>query len=187
MPSGRTHDRITLWTLPILTGGVLLATRSPSQALLFSGTYLFGGMMLSPDLDIRSRPYKRWGIMRWMWLPYQRAMHHRSMLSHGPILGTVFRLAYLGAWLLLFWVIGVIAIAQITDPKNWQTLSMEQIDQGLLQLKALMFEHPSETLMLFLGLEFGGMSHALSDWGGSSWKRFQRKRLKKTNKRRRKK
>lgn len=175
MPSGRTHDRITLMSLPWLSGGVLLATRSPLQALLFGSSYLFGGLMLSPDLDIHSLPYKRWGPLRWIWLPYRWAMQHRSMLSHGPIFGTVFRLLYLGAWLLLFGGIGAVAIAQLIAPEHWQQLSLVQLDRGLLELKTLALQHPTEALVLYLGLELGCMSHALSDWSTSAWKRLRRK------------
>ena len=32
----------------------------------------------------------------------------------------------------------------------------------------------TEFLALFLGLEVGAMSHSLSDWGGSAYKRFQK-------------
>ena len=28
--------------------------------------FLFGGLFLSPDLDINSRPYQRWGVLRWI-------------------------------------------------------------------------------------------------------------------------
>lgn len=186
MPSGRTHDRITVWTLPVLAAGALAATRSPLHVLLATGAYLFGGLMLSPDLDIHSRPYKRWGPLRWIWLPYRRAMHHRSMLSHGPIVGTVFRLAYLGAWVLLFWVVWVVAIAQLLEPQDWWALSNAQIDGTLQDLKGMAIAHPTEAVTLFLGLELGGMSHALSDWGSSAWKRWRKQKSKASQRSRRK-
>ena len=174
MPSGRTHDRITVWTLPLLAAGVLIATKSSRHALLAAGAYLFGGLMLSPDLDIHSRPYKRWGPLRWIWLPYRRAMHHRSMLSHGPIVGTVFRLLYLLSWALLFWVIWVVAVAQLLEPRNWWSLSLTQLDNSLQELLSVTSAYPAEAVTLFLGLELGGMSHSLSDWSVSHWKRWHK-------------
>lgn len=48
-----------------------------------------------PDLDINSRPYQRWGVLRWLWWPYQRLIRHRSVLSHSPFLGTAIRISYL--------------------------------------------------------------------------------------------
>ncbi len=175
MPSGRTHDRITLWSFPWLTGAVLLVTRNPAQSLLFAGGYLLGGLLLSPDLDIHSRPYRRWGPLRWIWLPYRRAMNHRSMLSHGPILGTVFRLVYLAAWILLFAFVWAIALAQLASPENWWPLSLQQLNTALEILQRFALQHPIEGLVLYLGLELGAMSHSLSDWTGSWIKRNRRK------------
>ena len=95
MPSGRIHDRITLWTLPWLATIAFWKTYSGNVTLLIVGGFLFGGLMFGPDLDIYSRHYKRWGWFRWVWLPYQKSLRHRSFLSHGPIIGTTLRLIYL--------------------------------------------------------------------------------------------
>jgi uncharacterized metal-binding protein len=63
-----------------------------------------GGYWLSPDLDIKSRPFLRWGILRFIWLPYQRFIPHRSPLSHAPVLGSVIRLLYLVVFLSPLWL-----------------------------------------------------------------------------------
>ena len=63
--------------------------------------------MLGPDLDIHSIQYRRWGPLRWIWLPYQKALKHRSQLSHGPIIGTAVRVMYLSVWIALFAIITV--------------------------------------------------------------------------------
>ena len=186
MPSGRTHDRITLWTMPLLAAGTLLATRSSLHGLLATGAYLFGGLMLSPDLDIHSRPYKRWGPLRWIWLPYRKAMAHRSMLSHGPLLGTVLRILYLGTWVLVAVAIAVVCWAQLQSPKQWQTLSLVQLEWLLKRGQEKLLLHPAETLLLFLGLEAGAMSHALSDWSSSAVKRWRKARAKRIKARQRK-
>lgn len=72
MPSGRTHDRITLWALPFVTGVAFWQTKSGHLTLLITGGFLFGGLMFGPDLDIYSRQYQRWGFLRFIWLPYQK-------------------------------------------------------------------------------------------------------------------
>jgi len=92
MPSGATHDRITLWISPLVAGLTWVLTQSDRLTLITVGTFLAGGLLLSPDLDIRSRPYKRWGWLRWLWLPYQKSIRHRSWLSHGWIIGTLLRI-----------------------------------------------------------------------------------------------
>jgi uncharacterized metal-binding protein len=38
-------------------------------------------------------------------------------------------------------------------------------------------EHHIEILAVYIGLELGAMSHYLSDWGGSAYKRFKKKGL----------
>ncbi len=108
MPSGQTHDSITLWSLPVVAGLTFERTRSTSLTLVVSGGFLFSGLMFGPDLDIHSRQFKRWGVLRWIWLPYRRSMRHRSFLSHGPIVGTIVRLIYLFSGLLA--AVGLIAL-----------------------------------------------------------------------------
>jgi uncharacterized metal-binding protein len=66
--------------------------------LIAASSHLLGGLYLSPDLDLKSLPWKRWGILRIIWLPYQR-IPHRHWLSHAPIVGSIGRLLYLGLWL----------------------------------------------------------------------------------------
>jgi uncharacterized metal-binding protein len=70
-----------------------------------AAAHFLGGYWLSPDLDIKSRPFLRWSILRFIWIPYQRLIPHRSPLSHTPVLGSVFRLAYLAAWLSPLWLL----------------------------------------------------------------------------------
>jgi uncharacterized metal-binding protein len=97
MPDAKTHDAINIGIMvTILAGLSYLAIRDihPMAArhldiytiLLFSFSYLFGTFFLSPDLDIESTPYKRWGLLRFIWWPYKVIFKHRGF-SHNPILG----------------------------------------------------------------------------------------------------
>ena len=170
MPSGVVHDRITIWLLPWVVGLTYCLTRSAELTLILSCGYLFSGMMFGPDLDIRSIQYKRWGVIRGIWLPYRKFLRHRSVLSHGFILGTCVRLAYLGAVIAAFGIVGV-AIAQLCFgfAWNWQDFAREQFE-------VLLHKYPQETSALFIGLEIGAMSHSISDWIGSRHqKRLKRK------------
>ena len=54
--------------------------------LIFSLSYLFATFFLSPDLDIESKPYKRWGILRLILWPYKVILKHRGF-SHNTIIG----------------------------------------------------------------------------------------------------
>ncbi|MBD2385367.1 metal-binding protein [Cylindrospermum sp. FACHB-282] len=159
MPSGRTHDRITLYALPVVAGVSFWQTRSGNITLLVAGGFLFGGLMFGPDLDIYSLQFQRWGFLRWIWLPYQKSLRHRSFLSHGPIIGTMLRVVYLGSILGILAVVGA-KLGNVTF--NWADLGRS------------LFLYHGECFALFLGLEFGAMSHSLSDWGNSAYKRVRK-------------
>lgn len=161
MPSGRTHDRITLWLLPPLAASAFIVSHSGEQTLLLAGGFLFSGLMFGPDLDIHSVQYRRWGFLRFIWHPYQATLKHRSWLSHGPIVGTFVRLLYLSGILIL-------AGIPLLTLLNWDWLFFFEQAVQLIEI------HPQETIALLIGLELGSISHSLSDSLGSSYKRLKR-------------
>ncbi|MBH8575552.1 metal-binding protein [Nostocaceae cyanobacterium CENA369] len=167
MPSGRTHDRITLYALPFVTGVTFWQTHSGNVTLLVAGGFLFGGLMFGPDLDIYSVQYQRWGFVRWIWLPYQKSLRHRSFLSHGPIIGTTLRVLYLGC------LLGILAILILPIATKLWNVTFTWEDLGAIIERSLT-AYSTEFLALFLGLELGAMSHSLSDWSGSAYKRMQK-------------
>ena len=99
MPDGKNHNIINIIVLlMIISGFYSLSTRAdiilPIEYLnfqiisVFSISYLFGTFFLSPDLDIRSSPYERWGIFRFLWWPYKFMFKHRGLSHHfifGPL------------------------------------------------------------------------------------------------------
>ncbi|MEH1911984.1 metal-binding protein [Nostoc sp.] len=167
MPSGRTHDRITMYALPFVAGVTFWQTRSSNTTLLVAGGFLFGGLMFGPDLDIYSVQFQRWGFLRWIWLPYQKSLRHRSFLSHGPIIGTILRVLYLGC------LLAILAIFVLTIAEKLGNLSFTWQDLGGTVGRSLV-DYDTEYIALFVGLELGAMSHSLSDWGGSAYKRVQK-------------
>lgn len=175
MPSGITHDRITLWVLPWIAGISYALTRNGELTLIVSGGFLFSGLMFGPDLDIYSLQYKRWGILRVIWLPYRQMLRHRSLFSHGPIIGTCVRLLYLFT-IVAFLSIVLVGIAQLLwgFPWNWRQFTLNKLN--LIQTK-----YYYETVALFWGLELGAMTHSLSDWISSTYK-YQRKKKSKVDK-----
>src|ERR687884_850824 len=97
MPSGRTHDTIT-FILAAPTFAIAWGlSGSIALALVAACAMLFGGLMFGPDLDIQSRQYTRWGVFRFLWLPYKVAFRHRSRWSHGIVFGTLIRVVYFAA------------------------------------------------------------------------------------------
>ena len=177
MPSGRTHDRITLWSLPLVTGLSFWQTGNGSLTLLVASGFLAGGLVFGPDLDTRSIQYKRWGWLRWIWIPYQQQLPHRSLLTHGPIVGTLLRIAYISLWgaCLTFLSIVLWAMGQQLQGTvdQWQPLAyqaLQSVHQGLIDR---LRQYPPGWIALGIGLEAGAMSHALSDWIGSTRKQVQ--------------
>jgi uncharacterized metal-binding protein len=99
MPSGKTHLKIEALILVLWAGGSIVLVMqnliTSSQALLFLGSYVFSMFLMSPDLDLsKSDAFRRWGICRWIWLPYAWIFRHRQM-SHHPFLGPLSRIAYI--------------------------------------------------------------------------------------------
>ena len=173
MPSGSTHDRITLWLFPGVVSIAYLVTRNGELTLLLGGGFFFAGLMFGPDLDIYSIQFKRWGILRGIWLPYQKLLRHRSWLSHGLIIGTVIRIIYLLLWLFLAGIL-VTAIAQMIwgFEWNWQRFILAMI-------KLVREVYWKNAIALFIGLDLGAMSHSISDWiSSASKKRRKPKRSK---------
>ncbi|MEO0534799.1 MAG: metal-binding protein [Cyanobacteria bacterium P01_A01_bin.123] len=172
MPSGRTHDRITLWTLPLVTTLTMRLTVSLWITAVVSAGFLFGGLMFGPDLDIHSVQYKRWGCFRWIWLPYRGSLLHRSTLSHGPIIGTTLRVIYVSIWLGVVVVIVAGCLNAIAQSAiTWRDLG--------LSVSQLLQAHSQEWLGLLIGIELGALSHSVSDWVVSSVKRSRRQRKRK--------
>ncbi len=173
MPTGRTHDRITLWSLPVIAGLALASSQSRNLTLLVCGAFLFGGLMFGPDLDIDSRQFRRWGWLRWIWLPYQKSIRHRSLLSHGPVIGTGLRLAYLSTCAVLLTLLWVSIVGQFWEVSwSWQGI--------LIKIERSLSLNRTEWLALLIGLELGAMSHSFSDWGNSFYKGHLRRRNNKT-------
>ncbi len=145
-------------------------TSSSNLTLLVSGSFLFGGLMFGPDLDIYSCQYQRWGWFKPIWLPYQKSLRHRSFLSHGPLIGTALRILYLATWIVVLGMLGLAIAEKVGNlGGNWQDV--------VLSYGRLIGEHHIEILAVYIGLELGAMSHYLSDWGGSAYKRFKKKGL----------
>ena len=171
MSSGRTHDRITLWTLPLV---VLLAFRLTLDGwltVLVCLGFLLGGWVFGPDLDIHSVQYKRWGWLRWIWLPYRGSMRHRSRWSHGPVIGTVVRVLYTSIWLAL----GSLVVVDVLNGMGRTALTWEDLVWGLGEHLRTHWPH---WLALLVGLELGALSHYSADWLSSTWKRRTKRKQK---------
>lgn len=180
MPSGKTHDRITWLLTPLLALMGWLFTQRLDLVALLSASFLFAGLMFSGDLDLKSVQYKRWGFLRWIWLPYQKWIPHRSPLSHGPVLGTLARLIYLTAIVLLGSALMGWGLSQLG-----QQQVLQQTRSGLQYVLSGLYLRPEWVLILLCGLWLGALSHTWADELSSAWKRWRRRRSKPLRKRNR--
>ena len=158
MPSGRTHLRIEAALLFGWTGlaGYLLVLRvlPPMVVVAFIPAYAFSMLFLSPDLDLaRSRASRRWGIGRWLWIPYALCFRHRQ-LSHHPIFGPATRILYLAA---VGGAIGVAVILVLGRPLRLTIPSVEAIAGALV------------------GLYIPNLTHVVADRIVSRWRRRRRR------------
>lgn len=162
MPSGKNHDRITLICLPCLVFISLIFIQKKILIFFLSVSFLFSGLMFGPDLDIFSVQYKRWGILRILWLPYQKMISHRSVFSHGIIIGTVVRICYLAIVVFSFSIFTVGILQLIFGFYwNWQEFT-------LVSLHLIFKNYQKEAIAILIGLELGAMSHYSAD-GLTSW------------------
>ncbi len=139
-------------------------TSRADLAFWVSGGFLVSGLIFGPDLDLYSFHYKRWGMLRWLWRPYQQAIKHRSIWSHGPIIGTVGRIFYVGLWVGLVGLF-YLGISQLLGAKTYTGQQLVGIFRHSID------RHLPIYLALFCGLELGAMSHYSSDWLVSTCKR----------------
>lgn len=174
MPSGHTHDCITLCSLPFVTVLAGALTQNAVVAMAVGGGFLFAGLMFSGDLDTRSHQYKRWLWLRWIWIPYRGLCKHRSIWSHGPIVGTLGRLLYVSVWT-IGPTVAVLYCGHLYAGWSWQpTLWMHNALTWLtLPTGNSEFSNGGIVLAAVVGLELGAMSHSASDWTGSAFKRWR--------------
>lgn len=122
MASGTTHNAASIGAAaPLAVGTGLVAYglgADAAAALVIGGSVgggCLGGIVLTPDLDEITVTKGEWLIVKWLpivgwlwlaiWDLYARAIPHRNVLSHLPILGTLGRLIYLGGFLYGLWLL----------------------------------------------------------------------------------
>jgi uncharacterized metal-binding protein len=169
MSSGKTHDRITYISLPLVMVVGWGCLGRIDLTLWLGGSFMFGGLMCGPDLDILSVQSARWGCLQWLWHPYRKAIPHRSLWSHGPIVGTLGRLLYLGLWGLL----GLLLYQWLAPLLHWPSLGLGQVGSALYRWS---IDHRPQAIAGLVGLELGAMTHYLADGISSTYKRLGAKR-----------
>ncbi|MFP5262573.1 MAG: metal-binding protein [Blastocatellia bacterium] len=172
MPSGRTHDFITLLLAAPTAAAAYYVTGDRAIALITTAAMVFGGLMFGPDLDIQSRQYARWGPLRFLWWPYKVVLPHRSRWSHSIVLGTCIRVVYfLGALTLL-----LAASLYVRDALIYRTpVGVGEFTGAFARVwEVLSPIRRNYLIAAFLGLWVGATSHTVSDVLGSFFKSVRR-------------
>ena len=171
MAIGRDHDRATLVAC-IPFGLALTPWLGLEAGLIGAGAFAFGGLWLSPDLDTQSKPLHRWGALRWIWWPYRRLVPHRSLFSHGPLIGMALRLLWLLSCSLLGWLLLQELLQSLLG------LSIASPSTLAESLKTNALARPRIVLSVALGLEASVWLHLLMDGDPLpvEWHRRPRKR-----------
>lgn len=162
MPSGKTHDAITV-LLAVPAGAAAFAVTGDHKLALIAATaFLAGGLVFGPDLDTGSIQFSRWSFLKVLWFPYRTFFAHRSRWSHGLIFGTLFRVVYFIGVVTIASFFGAYAYAAITSGDlpaisafagEWQTMGGYVREQMLAAV--------------FCGLWAGAASHTLTDMAGT--------------------
>jgi len=166
MPSGKTHDLITVLLLPPTFGATWFLTNDTQLAIAATAATAFSGFMFGPDLDTQSTQYTRWGVFRFLWFPYKVVFAHRSQWSHGIVFGTLIRVLYFSGIIALLTLLALYGRAALITQSSPSLVEIWN-EWRAVQLALL---NSADTNMLwagFFGLWWGAASHTLTDVGWS--------------------
>ncbi len=135
MPNYKNHERINLFVLCCVDAALIYFKIDLWMVGLFSVSYLIATFLISPDLDLDSRIYNRWGFLKYIWWPYKELFKHRQS-SHHIIFGP------LSLWLYSATLIFIVVY--------------------LLQLNIDV--SPETIIVLSLGLVVATECHIIADW-----------------------
>lgn len=160
MASGKTHTKVNYITYAILVF-ILMMFGFNSIWLGFWMTLgmIVGTKYFGPDLDTRSSLYFRWGFMKWIWVPYQKIFTHRSIFTHGILIGDIVRILYISVLIIVF----MIPLSLIVPDIHVKTINFIKI-------------YKFEVMFFLLGIIFASTAHTLTDYFTSAFKRLYYKR-----------
>jgi len=166
MPSGKTHDAITIILAAPAFAIAYLVTRDAWLSTIVTVAFLAGGLLFGPDLDTVSKQYSRWRFIKFLWFPYRTFFKHRSRWTHGLIFGTFLRVIYfMGVATCIAFLIAY-AYAAYTGgelPGIWDSArvwtTLREYSDRALGVYGL--------LAIFVGIWVGAASHTFADIAGS--------------------
>ena len=166
MPSGRTHDAITVF-LAVPAFAISYAFIGVAiSGVVVAAAFVFGGLMFGPDLDTVSRQYSRWFIFRFLWFPYRTFFKHRSRFSHGLIFGALIRVIYFLGVVTLAAFLASYVYAVYAGGKLLGFVDFVGVWRPIGELISQNFGSYF-LVFVFVGLWIGAASHTFTDMAGS--------------------
>ncbi len=166
MPSGKTHDAITILLAVPAFAATYAVTHNVFSSTTVAAAFIFGGVMFGPDLDTVSRQYSRWYFFGFLWLPYRWCFKHRSRFSHGLILGALLRVVYfLGVSTLLVYLIAF-CVSSFNGSSHYDLGYFTDVWRGIGEFVRANLGNDF-LLLVFVGLWLGAASHTFTDMAGS--------------------
>lgn len=168
MSKGSTHDKFSFFLIPIIILiAILMLEFTQLNKLLFVclvvGFYIIGFLFFSPDLDLKGNSYYRWRFLRFIWIPYQKVIPHRSILSHGIFIGTMLRIFY------LFFIGNIFTSFLYFLFTNKNNLSL--FSECFFKINSSFFNYISiykeVSISIFIGLELAAIYHIFMDVSSS--------------------
>jgi uncharacterized metal-binding protein len=98
--------------------------------------------------------------LRVLWWPYSKAIPHRSLLSHGLVIGPLLQLLY---FVMVFGGLFSALLLLLGQHSLWSSML-----GGVL---AFMDRYPALVLAVLVGFVTGGASHSIPDWISTGAKR----------------
>jgi len=161
----KTHELFNLFLLPPLL--ILVPEQYRPE---FAVGYLLSTFILSPDIDLYfSKPSSRWGVLRFLWLPFWIFSKHRG-ITHIPFLGTFIKLFYL-CLVFLFLYFSLLGLITLFGFEGKFLISFDPF-----RFLEELFGKES-TFWFFLGVLAADLLHLFLDWGTSFIKRLRRSLL----------
>lgn len=168
MSSGKTHEKINILFFMVIAYVGVAGSLFPFYGwtgLLYAAVLTFGYWVgtyyMNPDLDIRSRPYNRWKWIRFIWIPYQK-LGHRSIWTHGVLIGDVIRYAYLlGILAVVYGIMGSLLGTDMGAKWHW--------------VMTTAWDYKTYVLAFFLGNCLSSLAHIIADHSSTGMKRFLRR------------
>jgi uncharacterized metal-binding protein len=158
MPGYKTHTSANLVALAgiyhLVSEHYTIAT---NLAGIATASFIVATLFLSPDLDLKhSSPTRNWGLLRFLWRPYQSLFKHRG-LSHSMLLSSATRIGYL----IFVFASALVAAHAWADPSSTDILTARTL---VIEPAKSMIDANSEQLAAVgVGIAVSDTCHIITD------------------------